>query len=44
MGEYTLTAGPTCDVQLLKQSSAMDIIKAHMRKSVGATSAPDIRL
>lgn len=42
--QYELNAMPYVDVQLLKQSNAMDIIKAYVRKSVGPTSTPDINL
>ena len=42
--QYELKAMPYVDVQLLKQSNAMDIIKAYVRKSVGPVSTPDINL
>ena len=41
---FRLFAMPYVDVQLLKQSNAMDIIKAYVRKSVGPVSTPDIDL
>ena len=42
--QYELKAMPYVDVQLLKQSNAMDIIKAYVRKSVGPVATPDINL
>ena len=41
---YILRSKPYVDVQLLKQSNAMDIIKAYLHKSVGPVTTPDIDL